>query len=958
MPPRFSYKTDSKEDADKRASPVETAQDLQKQEQQSGYDRDFDELTDPKNIAKDGKSGDLSGGGVKDAEEKGGWDNRVSSSYGGNKSEKGRFISGANFRAILKKRGPLTAILAVLFGGGLGVGIFLSPSLLLIHIQEAFVDKFDTQNTSLTIRSNKILANKLTESSTTGSCNVVKIACRFSRPSNKLLKNLETNGVLARNANGDLISRKDGLFQTERPAKYTFKGEEISAKDFSKVLANNSDFRAAFHRAYSPRFFGFSDAVYKTIQTRFGFDKTNKLSKATDIDTIKETINDASKGSDIGAKAAGEGGEEVSQKFLEKLITGRGTKALDTLAKSGKGSATTLVAGAVCIATDIPSSVIAITRAYQMAQLIKYSAVFLSSASAMKASDPSFTPETASAFGAILTTTVAGKSPMDSDGMKNALYGDTAVTSNSYKKYIPGSGAVSLLGGINQLTSSKETKEACDVALNPITGAALNATLVAAGGATFGATAVAALINLTAGFALSQVITAVAPTLITALMPLLQPAMSGLLGLLLGDVTTNLAGADAGDALASGASHLMGQTASAGGNVPLTVNQAVAYQSTTQDVQLAYAQEDRATLSPLDASNKNTFLGSIVNNLLPYYSEISSVSGLLKTVGSVPFMSLSSLLKPSSANAADTAAQFSTCDDPSIKNTGTAAGFFCNVEYGIPTEYLNMDPQDVVNQLIASGDINENTGEPVDKGDESSSLKGWMDLCTDGSTDQLASCKIDKDKDPEGARLMSLYAIYTIDHRVQVSMDEELTDSPTGTGTDITDKKVLAQKIVDKNKVKYLGDVQPILADIASGKVDASAEPCGININILKIIDVITDSHTITISDINRQCTGSLASSTGSRHYAGNGSALDIAVIDGVATNGRDANAVKVIDLAMPILTSAAADAKSYSQVGQVQCGTSVTLGASVRTFNDSCNHVHLDVPAKSDPNLKYSPGW
>jgi len=83
MPPRFSYKTDSKEDADKRAIPVQTAQDLQKQEQQSGYDRDFDELTDPKNIAKDGKSGDLSGGGVKDAEEKGSWDNNVSSSYGG-----------------------------------------------------------------------------------------------------------------------------------------------------------------------------------------------------------------------------------------------------------------------------------------------------------------------------------------------------------------------------------------------------------------------------------------------------------------------------------------------------------------------------------------------------------------------------------------------------------------------------------------------------------------------------------------------------------------------------------------------------------------------------------------------------------------------------------------------------------------------------------------------------------
>jgi len=954
MPPRFSYKNDS--DEDQRASTQDTARRLQDQEQQSSYDKDFDQLTDPEHLAKEGTPGELSGDDVKDAEEKGSWNDRVSSAYGGNKSEKGRAISKANFKAVLKKRGPVAAIVAILFGGGIGVGVFLSPALLLVQIQQSFVDRFDTQNTTLTIRANKILVNKMTGDTTSGSCDVIKVACRFSRPSNNLLKNLEANGVVARNKSGDIISRKDGLFQTERPASYSFKGEDIPAKDFSKKLATNSEFRSAFHKGYNPRFAGFNDSIFKSIQTRFGFDKTNKFTETKSAKAVNEKITDTSKGSDIGAKTAKSSGTDASESLLKKLITERGTKALATLSKAGKGSGTTLVAGAVCIATDVPSSVIAISRAYQMTQIIKYVSLFLTASSAMKASDPSMTPLIATTFGTKLTETVNGKSALDSDGMKEVMFGDTKRTSNSYKKFIPGAGAVSALGGLNQVTNSKVTKDACDVALSPVSGAALNATLVAAGGATLGGTLLAAGLNVATGFVLSDILTFLAPTLIAAALPVIQPAMTGILESLLGDVTADLAGPDVGDALASGASYMMGQTANAGGNVPLTVDQAVAFQSTAKDVQLAYAQEDRATLSPLDASNKNTFLGSIVSNLLPYYAQINSFSGVLRTVGSIPFMSFGSLLQPATAGAVDMTARFTACDNPELTGTNTAADMFCGLSYGVPSEYLDMDPNEVLSELVASGDVDENTGNPIDKGGGVSSLKGWMDLCNDGTLDNIKACTINKADDPEGARLISLYSIYTIDHRAQSTMDGEVVDTTVATASNITDKKVLAQKIVAKNKVKYLGDVQPKLEDIASGKVDPNAEPCGVNINILKIIDAITDSHSITISDINRHCTGSLASSTGSRHYAGNGSAIDIAVIDGVATSGRDANALNVINIAMPILSEAAAG--SYSQLGQRQCGPSVILSADVRTINDYCNHIHMDVPAKSDPNLKYSPGW
>jgi len=765
MPSPFSYKNDS--DEDNRVSPLETAKNLHNQEQQGSFNKDFNDLTNPDHLEKDGVSGDLGG-----AEEDGGWRNSVGS--GGGSSRK--TVTPANFRAILKRRGPVAAILSLVLGGGVGVGIFLSPGLLLVHVQEAFVEKFDSQNTSLTVRSNKILANKLTADSTSGSCNTVKIACRFSRPSNRLLGNLEKNGVIALDSRGDPINKGDSLFQTRRPATYVFEGKEIAAKDFSKTLRTNNALRAAFHRAYNPRFVGFTDAVFKTVQTRFGFDKRNLLAEAKDSAAVNEKINTASQGSDVGAKAASEGAEEAAEEVLEGLIKSRSTKALDTLSKSGKGGAVSLAAGAVCLATDIPGSVIAVSRAYQLAQLVKYSAGMLGVMSAIKASSSDVTPETVSIIGTMLTATVGGLSAMDSFGMKYALFGDTKTTDKTYKSFSPGSAAVAALGGVASITSSDITKSACDSALNPVTGAALNAALVAAGGATFGTTAAAAGINLAVGFALGEIITLVAPPLIEAALPLMQPVMGSILQTLLGDLTANLSGPAVGNALSSGAGHLMGQTANAGGNVPLTVDQAVANVSTTKEVQLAYAEEDRATLSPLDASNKNTFVGSMVHNLLPYYSQLSTLSGVLKTIGNIPLMSLNTVLKSSTASAADVSSQFSLCDDPAIKDKGVAAGPFCNIEYGIPSEYINMDPQQVVDELVNTGDIDGDTGEPLEKSD-GGGLKAWLDLCTDGSTDNVASCKIDASNDPEGAKLVSMYAIYTIDYRIQQSMDGDAPET-------------------------------------------------------------------------------------------------------------------------------------------------------------------------------------
>jgi hypothetical protein len=751
---------------------------------QAGLDQLEAFANDPTN--HDGGKGESdSTDAVRDAEENGGW----TSSYGGNTSRDRKGFSRANFNAVLKKRGPVAAIVTLLLGGGIGAGIFFGPSLLLVQIQESFLSTFDSQNTSLTIRTNKILANKLVGDATTGSCSVIKIACRFSRPSNKLLGNLEKNGVLARDKDGNIISRKDGLFQTKRPAIYTFQGEDIPAKEFSSKLRTNAAFRAAFHKAYNPRFVGFTDAVFKKVQGRFGFDTSNKDAAAGDKKTA-DRLNESSKGVNAAAGEATDGSEGI----IKKLLSSKAAEVVGKIAKGGKSDAFGLIAASVCTIADVPKLIISTVRAYQLVQVVNYSMQFLIAGSALKAGQ--ITQEQATALGALLTTAVAGKTAMDSFGIKYSLFGDTRAPSNSYKKFIPGGSAVDSLGGVTQVLSSDIKKNTCDVATNPATGAAVNVGLAVAGPETLGASLAVAAINIGAGFVISEVVTKVG-------IPLITQALQGvdvkpLLAFFLGDLTQNLSGEDVGNALASGASNMMAQTANAGGNMPLTVDQAVAYNQSTQDVNLAYAQEDRATTSPLDPTNPNTMVGSIVGKLVPFFAHINSVGSALSSLASIPSTSIATLINGSTAGAL-TAQQYSLCNDPSINDQGIAAGPFCNVQYGIPTQYLNMDPQQVVNDLVTSGDVDPDSGEAIDKGD-GSGLNQWINTCTDGSTEELKNCQITDKKTAE-------YSLYIIDHRIQQSMDDQTTVASIDTPVAINDLPAVDSAIQVSTKETKLSPV-------------------------------------------------------------------------------------------------------------------------------------------------------
>lgn len=897
---------------------------------------------------------------------------------GGDKQSRGNTAARTATKLILRYAGkgaPLGLIGGIICGILALITSFLP--LMPVAVYHNLLDKFDSQRTSYSIRMNKVVAAKINSGLTDGSCTMIQIRCRFSRPSNYMLKQFESQGIVALDKSGHKVST-NGIWPNARPASYTFNGgDPIAAPDFMSALQDDSTMRAAFNNANKTRLQTFSDSVFETVAHRFGFDKTNKSSDDKSDKDVQNTIDEESKGADTGAKDAVDSKDDSKIKQLLKSLLGdEAKKEAGKLANDGKGDAVGLVAGAVCTIGDVPGVITRTARAYEMGEVIRFAMANLTPINAMMAGKGTAVAMTT--IGNNLTKVVNGKSALDSFGIKYTISGQTSPGSDSnYKKFVPGGRTNSTFGVATAALDSPIKKQACAAATSPVTGLAVDAV---AGTATVG---IFDVVNVVGGFAASELLEyASGPLIDLVLEAVPATAYEDLASMFFGDLTADLAGMDYGDALASGAANEFGQVANAGGNMPLSVADAVAYNQETQKVDLAYAQEDRATHSPLDATNANTFMGTFVSSLLPLYGQMGSLTSALSSFSSLVGSSSTSLLF-GNTYAASTADQYTLCDDPSVKDGQgeniVAAGPFCNIEYGIPSKYLQMDPQQIVDKLVAQGQVDSDTGEPIDTpadtaasvadqvgvstGDDVTSLKKWMDLCTDGTTEQSDNCRI---KDSTTA----LYAVYTIDHRIQKDIDNQDTDpaddSDDNTSTADTGgtKQELAKAILDSHKVQFLdangssaAARSKIFTDIATGKTNGNDMPCGLNLKVLQAVkEVVDNHHSVGIGDTNSLCTGATQGrSAGSRHLAGNGSAVDFYEIDGQALTGGNTASLDLLRELKPMLLKGAT-LHDESQVGQVGCRSYIDLGHVVQ-FDDACSHVHIDFPPWSDSNLKYQNG-
>jgi hypothetical protein len=908
-------------------------------------------------------------------------------------------------KGLLKRKGPLAAILTVLLGGGGAFSILLTPGIGIVQLKEILVGDLNDQVAAVDTRTTAMWKTRLQSIQVgAGVCsNMVQIRCKFSSVSNKQVQRFKNAGFEIKSETGAFGRQVITEMITPEPDKVTIKNPQ----DLLNWGQKNGTNSASLNKVFNPLYAGLSDAVSRKV---FGKFKTGKDARLTGTTTeeLEKSMADKTTGDGLDSDgnvrpykdAEGKeylidkdgtqvpaGSERYTQLVDEiktvnaniaKGSTAGGKAVSGVLKGSIKGVSLIGVADSACSVYNGARAVAAAAKVARAVQLVQYAMVFLSTADSIKAGDA--TAEEVEFAGNTLTAidsnkTVKdegskivngelqerenpnyGKDAFSSAGYSVAAYNDAPTLSTASQQYMVGGGFVGTLADVLESVKAaipgNNPAASCGVIQSWwMRGIGLGAGVVAGIGS-FG------------GFQIASILASAA---ISMSLPFIEAMLADVIAGNVTDASTR--GTQSGDAIFAGTASLLGSMAMNRGLKPLKKNQLQSYLTKTDEVQNKYIAQARfeAAATPFDINNQYSFLGSFARSVnIPLTKASSSFSGLASSVPALLSTSLASIVPRTSAATTYNEERFSKCNDISYEELGIAADVFCNVRYGLSNDELNLDPLKSVDYMTSRAHVNED-GSP--KSEQYTQFlkycvdraEGWGETGEENSGDWGSGKNCIEPSPGVSDEDLSNFRIFTLDNTIADAMDDIDTgaiSAEDGSALGV-DKIAVAKKIVAKNKVSYLGGTErPTIESIANGTVDPNALPCGINLTILNIIDKITDKHSITISDINRGCTGSVpsGSSTTSRHFAGNGSAIDISNIDGKATNGRDANALSVIEIAMPIMSEAAVRVDSFSQLGQKNCGASPESLPGIRPIGDFCNHLHMDVPPKADANLKYSP--
>lgn len=179
------------------------------------------------------------------------------------------------------------------------------------------------------------------------------------------------------------------------------------------------------------------------------------------------------------------------------------------------------------------------------------------------------------------------------------------------------------------------------------------------------------------------------------------------------------------------------------------------------------------------------------------------------------------------------------------------------------------------------------------------------------------------------------------------------SEVPVADGCTVSgDAKQLAQHLVDEMNAGRLTFLETRYAtevrNVAAGTASAD---CGIDVRVLQIITfALQRFRQVGVSDLNRRCTTSLlGAGTSSAHWIhGGGQAVDIYALDGTPVTGGD-------PASLQLLTALAPGLPAGSRAGQVGCRAPTAL-PNMTQFEDTCNHLHLDVAFATGPFRGTSP--
>lgn len=708
-----------------------------------------------------------------------------------------------------------------LIGGGAATGVAaliifittLAPAALLANLASNATINLDTRTSILDKRVLKVLDAKLNGSEVTnGSCSVIKVACRFSRPSNALLTTLDEVGIKPVNADGTAIEKTRTGFPNQKPVRYEFTKADgsvlsVDSPNFVSTLRNDPEFRKAFTRGYNARYLAYTTVKVRTaFFKKYGVDRTGKASK--EVATAKspqEAVKNVITGGDKDNPVRGAVTEEAKANAAREVITEEITEEVGKAAKKGlkAGGSPTLTVGTVaCMAMNTPGIISNIVRVYQMRQLIVLaSTIVLTPESMARAGD--MDPALMASIGGLLTATAISsngtrtKSAMDSLGVRNVLFGDTNKASSlNYLNFSPGGKINNDFKGINQLANNPSMRATCDTIYSPQAGvlaATIDGAITGATGGTAGiaiGAARAAVIAATAVFTVD--------TLVKLVMDNAGPAISFIVSTIPNDVIAgalgnpsldNAANEDLGQAIGAGLAFTFSQTGLDTGSGVLRTDQLSGVNTAQTESSLAYAEQDRFGRSPLDISSPYTFMGSIVSN----YARTSYVTGnalatTITAIGNTLSQPFGLLSKKTYAATDNAAARYAFASDYGV-DPSVGVGLYGELAAGIPSEYMEVGSQAVVNDVASQ--IDENTGLPKDDSD----MATIMSECSSGSLLSATGCTI-----TDQARANQ--SIYQYDAEINNVMDNteavyEGGEADTGGGAVNTGRPPEA---VDKNK--------------------------------------------------------------------------------------------------------------------------------------------------------------
>lgn len=764
-------------------------QSFQDLEQQSSYDRDFDNI-------------------IKDEQAAGGWKTDIAGGDKGKQIDKPKLLKAVG---MAKKRGGVIGLISLFGVGGALLAGFFGPSSMLVNLVENFAISNDSSSTVLEQRFAKVFGHMAESDSKTLCAQGSNITCKMGRLSNKSLKQLSKKGVIALDDNKQPIDFSKGTYPDKNPSHYEFTANDgtkknVPAGQLRGFLANKDN------RKYAAKLLGSGGAFNlrvkawsgKYIQQKFfnKFSLSKKGGLADGSDKKYATAREKLKASTEKLFSVIPGVDTL--KGIDANIK---TKIGDRLEESKGGGAAYNVASAYCVATKAPALISAGVAGVQLARLLPIANdLVLSPGSKLKASGVdtknSVTGDDMDTIGTLLTNKTK-----NADGkMTSALDSPYLLASLGVNKAKPPVSA-KFAPGYSVLTDptmkalrdeGKAAAPACNAILTPMamfTFAIIESAITKTNPA-------GAIAGIVGGFVVGAATAPIVEKIVG------EVGKAAIEELAKSDNLENLQGEELGDALGVSASAFFA-AGSMARNIPaLTESQVVAFNSLRSENETLQKEMDIASLSPFDTSSRYTLFGSMLHavqmGVLTSGNYNGSPLSTLSSFAQLPQTLLSS--KVSAANYTENSCSYADSFDLSGKEGISTpalnmAGLPCT---GITSEQASMEAKEAVTIMIDKGwvdgskevpdnaTIDDLLSQDIIKKD--TPLSAYITSCSDASTGDYiidapgctvpsSTTSTDQNIDTRAFAAMAVFLLDYQDVNIINGQDEEEAGASSGSST-------------------------------------------------------------------------------------------------------------------------------------------------------------------------------